>query len=299
MAYGSTASMVAGAAYVLPSLSMLALLGALYGVYLIYLGLPVMMKCPPGRAVTYTAVLVVCGFVAGLVVAGVSALITPSPMHMAGGSDIRIDTPKGSVSIDQGKLDAFAKKMEEAGRKMDEAARSGDPGAGAKAAAEAVAGAAAAVSGATGGRTPMAADDLKAALPASLAGLERGNWEASGGTAMGVAMASAKADYRQGDREIRLEITDPGGLAGLAAMAGRLGATSEKQTQDGYEKAYPAGRRLVKERVDRPSGEVEYTLTLENGVIVEAEGRGVDLAVLKGAIEGLDLRKLEAHTGSR
>jgi hypothetical protein len=78
VAYAGTASMIAGVVYLLPSLSILALLGSLYSVYLIYQGLPVLMKCPPGRAMMYTAVLVACGFGVGLAFAALSALFTPS-----------------------------------------------------------------------------------------------------------------------------------------------------------------------------------------------------------------------------
>lgn len=97
-AYAGTASMVAGIAYLIPALSMLALVGSLYGVYLIWRGLPVLMKCPPARATPYTAVLMVCGFVVGLAFAALSAVLTPPPMHMRG--DLKIDTPRGVVSVD-------------------------------------------------------------------------------------------------------------------------------------------------------------------------------------------------------
>lgn len=51
----------------------------LYGIYLIYLGLPVLMKCPADRALPYTAVVVVCAIVGGFTIAWVLSLLTPSP----------------------------------------------------------------------------------------------------------------------------------------------------------------------------------------------------------------------------
>ena len=54
-AYASTPAWVAGVLLVLPSLAALGLLASLY---LLYLGLPVMMKAPPDKAVGYTAVIV-------------------------------------------------------------------------------------------------------------------------------------------------------------------------------------------------------------------------------------------------
>lgn len=54
-AYSSTAAWVAGIFQLIPLLSVLSLLGALYGIYLLWLGLPVLMKVPQNRATAYTA----------------------------------------------------------------------------------------------------------------------------------------------------------------------------------------------------------------------------------------------------
>ncbi len=74
VAYGSTAGIVGGIFNVIPSFSILGLLAALYSVYLIYLGLPVLMKCPRDRAVGYTAVVIASAFGAGIIIGGVSAM---------------------------------------------------------------------------------------------------------------------------------------------------------------------------------------------------------------------------------
>jgi len=65
--YGSTAGFLGGIFNVIPAASVLGLLAALYSVYLIYTGVPVLMKCPKDKALTYTAVLVLCGIVAGMI----------------------------------------------------------------------------------------------------------------------------------------------------------------------------------------------------------------------------------------
>ena len=78
VAYGSTAGMVGGIASLIPSLSVLGFIASLYSIYLIYLGLPVLMKCPPQRALAYTAVIMVCAILAGMLVGGVSAMFMPS-----------------------------------------------------------------------------------------------------------------------------------------------------------------------------------------------------------------------------
>jgi len=289
--------MVSGLSFLLSALPFLMLLGALYSLYLFYIGLPVLMKCPPGRALPYTAVIMVCGFVANLVGAFLTVSLVPSFGPTAGG-DLRIETPKGSVAVDTARLEAMAKKMEESARKVEEASRSGDAAATGRAANDAMAMVAGALGGATGGRAPVSPAELKALLPATLAGLERGDWESSGGTAVGVSLSSAQAHYGDGDRRIELEITDPGTLAGVAAMVGQL-ATGERESEGRTERRYRQGRHMVQEVADRRSGHTEYTLTLDSGLVVEAQGHGVDMTALKGAVEGLDLGRLESLVKAR
>ncbi|MGJ7565212.1 Yip1 family protein [Variovorax sp. GB1R11] len=81
-AYASTAAFVGGIFSLLPSLSVIGALAALYGVYLLYTGLPVLMKCPQDKAIPYTAVVVVCAIVGGFVIAWVLSLLTPSPVRL-------------------------------------------------------------------------------------------------------------------------------------------------------------------------------------------------------------------------
>lgn len=81
-AYASTAAFVGGIFSLVPALSTIGALAALYGVYLLYTGLPVLMKCPPDKAIAYTAVVVVCAIVGGFVIAWVLALLTPSPARI-------------------------------------------------------------------------------------------------------------------------------------------------------------------------------------------------------------------------
>ena len=75
VAYGSTAGMVGGIFSIIPGLSVLGLLALLYSIYLLFLGIPVMMKSPQEKALPYTAVLLVCGLVAGAILGAVSAIL--------------------------------------------------------------------------------------------------------------------------------------------------------------------------------------------------------------------------------
>lgn len=82
VAYGMTPSLIAGLLVFLPSIGALAALaGAIYGIYLFYLGLPVLMNTPQDRVVPYMIVsflaLLVVYFILGWILAvflGVSFL---------------------------------------------------------------------------------------------------------------------------------------------------------------------------------------------------------------------------------
>jgi hypothetical protein len=78
-AYSMTASWVAGIFGLLPALWFLALLGGLYSLYLLYLGLPVLMKAPRDKAVGYTAVVIITGIVLWMVIAAIAAMFTRIP----------------------------------------------------------------------------------------------------------------------------------------------------------------------------------------------------------------------------
>jgi len=304
VAYGSTAGFLGGVFSLLPSLAMLGLLASFYSIYLIYTGLPVLMRCPPEKAGAYTAVVVVCAIVAMIVLGAVSSLfINRGPMGFgtagaggptlpgaAGGGDIQIKTPDGAtVSINPSAMAEMAKRMEEAGKQMESAQKSGDSAAAGKAMDDVLG----AVTG-SGNAAPIPAADLKAMLPESIGDMKRTSIEAQGGEAMGIAGSAAKASYAAGDKRVELSITDTGGLAGLATMAGWAHLTMDKETDGKVEKVYRDGSRTVHEEYRKDGSHGEMAVILANGVVVATEGSRVDMATLKGVVQGVDLARLEA-----
>jgi hypothetical protein len=295
VAYASTAGFVGGIFSLLPALSILGLLVSLYSIYLLYTGLPVLMRTPPDKAGAYTAVVVVCGIVLGILTAVVSSAVMPmrgmSGMGSAsGGGEMTIKTPGGEIKIDSAKMEDMARKAEEAAKRMEAAQKSGDTAAAGKAMGEMMS-AAGAMAG--GGGVPIPAQELKALLPEAIGDLKRESYEAQGGQAMGFAGSSAKGSYAAGDRRVNLSITDAGGLAGLAGLAGWASMTVDRETNTEIEKVYKQGSRTVREEYRKDGSHGEVTMILANGVIVEADGDQVDLAGLKKIVEGIDLSKLE------
>lgn len=79
-AYSSTAAWLAGIFTLIPVLAILGLLG-IYSLYLLCLGLPVLMKVPPEKALTYTVVVVISSIIIFFIIGAISNLFIslPSP----------------------------------------------------------------------------------------------------------------------------------------------------------------------------------------------------------------------------
>jgi hypothetical protein len=72
-AYSYTPAWIAGILYLVPSLGLLVLIAGIYGFYLLYLGLPVLMKTAPDKMVVYLIAIVVAAIVIGLVLGALTA----------------------------------------------------------------------------------------------------------------------------------------------------------------------------------------------------------------------------------
>jgi hypothetical protein len=58
-AYSYTPLLVAGILYLIPRLGILVLFGGIYGLYLLYLGLPIVMQTPKEKTLAYTVTIII------------------------------------------------------------------------------------------------------------------------------------------------------------------------------------------------------------------------------------------------
>lgn len=74
--YASTATWVAGVFELLPGgLAALGIIGALYSLYLLYLGLPRVMGAPQDKALGYTAVVIIAALVIWVIIGSITGLL--------------------------------------------------------------------------------------------------------------------------------------------------------------------------------------------------------------------------------
>jgi Yip1 domain len=78
-AYSPTASWVASLLMIVPVLGILALVGALYSLYLLYVGLPKLMKPPQDKTVVYVLSIIGVMIVIGIIIGLVQSALMPAP----------------------------------------------------------------------------------------------------------------------------------------------------------------------------------------------------------------------------
>lgn len=294
--YATTASMIGGLFSLLPTLAMLGVLCGLYSIYLIYLGLPVLMKNPEEKSVVYTIVILLVGIVIGIIMGAITALVTPNPYKMgrAGGDTVMsLKTPGGEINIDTAKMEAAGKRMEDAQKQMEAAQKSGDASAMAKATGDAMA----AATGALGGDAnvlPIPTDALKNFISPQLGPFNRTSFEVNSVNA-GIATSVANANYDGGNNQrVHLTITDSGGLSGLVRMGGAM-VSGERETGTTKEKTWQEGGRTLHQQFQKDGSSSEFRVILKNGVIVELRGNKVGANVLQSLATMIDLNALENY----
>lgn len=268
--YAYTASWLAGIFALIPALSVLTLLG-LYSLYLLYTGLPLLMKAPSEKAGSYTGVTVLVAVVVSLVIGAIAIPLS----GMFGGSPydaMSSSAPEGEVSIpgvgtiDLSKMEAASKKMETAAKQIEESAK-------------------------TGKSNAVAPSALQAMLPASIGSYQRTEIESAG---LGTGGSNASARYQAGERNIRVELTDMAAMGALAGLGAALNVESNKQTANGYERTSTANGQIVTESWDKASGEGKYGTTVNNRFMIEASGNAASIEELKAAVAAVGPAKLAA-----
>src|SRR5262249_22250196 len=177
-------------------------------------------------------VYVVVGAVGGLMVAG-SAIGSGMLGSIA---STRSSSKPDEVQFDKdstlGKLQQFGKAMEESNKKMEAAQKSGDANAAANAAMDTLG----TLLGGGKKVDPLEIDQIKAFLPATLGGYARqGNGTAEKSGIAALMVSKAEAEYADGSKRVRIEISDPGGASGLVGLASWATLQTSKEDDNGSE----------------------------------------------------------------
>lgn len=317
--YSFTPGWVAGVLNLIPPLGILGIIAAFYGLYLLYLGLPVLMRCPQEKSIGYTLVTVVCAIVmwivigalttcavAGFGLAGIGALSAMGhSSERARDSDVAASVLSnvfgGKSDADRGRVSEAVKslaKMGEQVQQAESAAKAGGstnlpPGSSPPVDANAALGAVGQILAGGKDVQPVDFHKLKDMLPESLPGMRRKEASGQSGEAMGIKGSSATARYSDdANASINIEIADLASMSGLAGLAAKFDPNMEKETDTGYERTTKVNGQLVHERYDRRARSGEVGVMIADRFTVTVRGNGVEPAALSGALQQIDLAQL-------
>jgi hypothetical protein len=149
-----------------------------------------------------------------------------------------------------------------------------------------------------GGQPAVNHSELKAILPAELSGLRRTNARGQKTEMMGLKVTQAEGEYGAPEGpHLKVKITDLGGMGALAGFAGLGWAATEVDSEgdEGYERTtnYGSNKALEKYRTKTKSGTT--SLMVANRFMLEIDGRNVEPAQMKSALEAIDLDVESQH----
>jgi len=326
-AYSLTAAFLGSLLSLLPLGTLLYLLAGLYGIYTLYLGLPVVMRAKPDKAVGYTAAVVICTILAGVILgvlittlgitsrAGIGAFggaMTGATSHAAeqqreqaaaNAAGNIIGNILGTDAKGKSDIGNAIQNMAQAGRKIEQHDQATGNTSGAPDAADtqqavgAAGGLLSALGHSLGGEhrhDPVDFHTLQGLLPSSLSGMQRSTPKGEANAAFGIKATSAEVDFAgDGNQHINVSIKDASAVSGLAGLAEMV--NSQQSEQGGsYEKSEILSGQNVHEKWDASTRHGELSIIVAKRFGVDVTGDNVDMDVLKKTLAQVDLGKLES-----
>jgi hypothetical protein len=266
VAYSMTPGWVAAGLGIIPSLSLIAGLIGLYGLYLLYKGATPLMKIPQEKAGLFTAVAVVCAIVLNIITGTVIGTVTGAlgvgaasiAASSSSGDQVEVNIP-GVGKIDSAKMEEAAKGLE----------------------------------GLANGKAPKPVDlaALQALLPTAIGAYQRTSIESTGVGGIG---ATAEATYKNADKTIRVKIVDLGGIGTVAGVLGGIGVEQNREDADGYERTRTVDGKIQTEKWNTKRSSGSFGTQVAGRFMVEADGEAGSIDELKAIVAGIDPGKLEA-----
>ena len=259
-----TPGWVAAGLGIIPSLSLIAGLIGLYGLYLLYKGATPVMKVPQEKAGVFTAVTVVCAIVLNIITGTVIGTVTgalgvgASALSANSGDKVEVNIPG------VGKIDSA--KMEQATKGLESMANGEAP-------------------------KPVDLAALQAVLPGSIGAYQRTAIESTG---MGGVGSAAEATYKSGDKTIRVKIIDIAGLGAVAGVLGGMGVEQNREDANGYERTHTVDGKIQTEKWNTKRSSGSFGTQVAGRFMIEADGEAGSIDELKAIVAGIDVGKLEA-----
>ncbi len=257
-AYSITAAAVAGILAMAPALQILALLGATYSLYLLFVGAPKVMHAPQGAAINYAIVATILAIVMALLV-GLATMFAAAPsgslfQHLPSFPNLwsQSSEPKrgAALSVETAPLPDSAGVLS------------------------------------AGGGGAVTGGDLRGATPQKLVGLNRVSVGVERRGVAGQRTIDVEAEYRDGRRRVSLQILYSKTIAEALGFGGPGTSEFDRESADGYSRRRRVGDAIVVEEWDNASQTGGYGRLVEDRFYVKASGGGgVTADDLRAAVE--------------
>jgi hypothetical protein len=311
-AYCMTASFVGSAFILLPIGAflgtLLGILAVLYGLYLLHLGLPVLMKCREESARNYMLSVAMFVLVFSGLLNWISYLATPSvpsdPTAAAAQKQLRksatpntsnapsepsVQLPGTDIRIDPRNEAAALQKFQETAQQLEASLAAGTADEASKVLGQMVL---AITADSTSARL-FSVDQLKPFLPQALLGTARDGFsiEKTSFNPANIKAATVRGAYKSETFNIQIAITDMALNRQAMASWAMQGADLPKELYD--QQVDSKEGRAIRERERKDSIQSEIKILLPNGLMVQAMGN-VPMVQLKSALMGFDFQQLGA-----
>jgi hypothetical protein len=142
---------------------------------------------------------------------------------------------------------------------------------------------------------PIDFRQLKELLPATAGNLPRSDasGEKAGALGMNVSHAEGKYSDANSNSNIKVTITDTGSMQGFAMLGYGWAMTSiDRETDNGYERTTKINGSPGYEKYNNPNQTGEVSALVAGRFVVQVEGDGVNMDMIKSVLNQIDLNKL-------
>ena len=308
MAYSATPLVLVALFTLMPGAAWLGLLALAYALWLLWQGLPRLMRCPLDKRVPYFAVLVVAiALLAAVTVTLMSFMLQhgrPAP-RLAGASGTAAagaasaskagassgTEPVAAASVASGVVNhdaAMPAAAEDASAPLASSSLDAPM-------ADASTGAAPATPSApmSSAALERLSGQIKALSPTELAGLKREQLNTQSLNVAGATGLAVYGDYGQGDKTMSVNWVYVGANPKQTPMGEWANATLQRDDASRSERIYAEGGRHMSELARKDGSGASMKVLLANGVLLDIDAHNLTLDVLKAALPALKLNELE------
>ena len=303
MAYSATPLLLLGLFALVPGAVWLCSLGLVAALWMIWQGLPRLMRCPENKkAIYFVPVAAACLVWAGLTVTLLNAMQPSKPLSAGGaGTNLAVtpvapsaSNPASSSRVGVDGASAAASGASEIAE-MDAQLAANQAEVAMTSATSSEPAASVAISSADLERL---ATQIKTLVPGSLGGMPRDQLSAqplSVGNANGVAV---HAGFAQGDKTLSINLAYVGPNPKQTVLGEWANGSLQREDATRSERIYAEGARHFSEMGRKDGSSASLRVLLSNGLMIDMDAFGMPLEALKLALAELKLAEMEQLKGT-